>query len=239
MSGSQINTLQLEAAARASREGHVPLVVWGRDELTYAPFLGEYIPPGWRAAVWADTEPLARPKGSDWWHGEQAALFVDSSGFASDYEPALSLREAEDWVECLMHSARGQTFGVGILEAGEFQVYLGLYVKDETSPGIPVESEDFGLCPNCGEEDGEFDYHECSQAPTETEAMTTRCSIHRTETDPADPEVLWSLLVAPGHKALVLCDAGHYVEVTGPALPLDVLLGWADAQTASAERFRT
>jgi hypothetical protein len=68
--------------------------------------------------------------------------------------------------------------------------------------------------------------------------MTTRCTAHRTEADPADPEVLWSLLVAPGHKTFILCDAGHYVEVTGPALPLDVLLGWPDAQTAS-ERFRT
>jgi hypothetical protein len=69
--------------------------------------------------------------------------------------------------------------------------------------------------------------------------MTTRCNAHRTETDPADPEVLWSLLVAPGHEALILCDSGHYVEVTGSVLPLDVLLGWTDAQTASAERFLT
>ncbi len=67
--------------------------------------------------------------------------------------------------------------------------------------------------------------------------MTTRCAVHRTETDPPAPEVLWSLLVAPGHKALMLCDAadaGHYVEVTGSALPLDVLLGWPDAQSLAA-----
>jgi hypothetical protein len=64
--------------------------------------------------------------------------------------------------------------------------------------------------------------------------MTTRCARHRTESDPANPEVLWALTVQPGHKALILCDSGHYVEVTGSALPLDVLLGWPDAQDLSA-----
>ncbi len=64
--------------------------------------------------------------------------------------------------------------------------------------------------------------------------MTTVCTAHRTETDSLAPEVFWSLLVAPGHTALMLCDAGHYVRVTGSALPLDVLLGWPDAQTTSA-----
>ncbi len=64
--------------------------------------------------------------------------------------------------------------------------------------------------------------------------MTTRCAVHRTEADPPTPEILWSLLVAPGHTALMLCDAGHYVEVTGVALPLGVLLGWPDAQSPGA-----
>ncbi len=64
--------------------------------------------------------------------------------------------------------------------------------------------------------------------------MTTVCAAHRTDLDPLGPEVLWSLLVAPGHKALMLCDFGHYVEVIGSALPLDVMLGWPDAQTTSA-----
>lgn len=59
--------------------------------------------------------------------------------------------------------------------------------------------------------------------------MTTVCALHRTELDPPFPEVLWSLLVEPGHKALMLCDSGHYVEVQGPPVPLAVLLGGYEA----------
>ena len=64
--------------------------------------------------------------------------------------------------------------------------------------------------------------------------MTTRCTAHRTETDPADPEVLWSLLVAPGRRSLMLCDVGHYVAVTGSELLLNILLAWPDAQSLGA-----
>lgn len=156
-----IHDIQLTAAAEASRERREPLVPWEGADIRMAPFLGEYVPAGWRPLKW-DEVVVERPRGSDWWHGDEATLFIDATGIGRDDEPCLTYRQAYGWVARLLAST-SETVGVGIREAGQFQVYLGLYVKDDDAPGTPVD-ESHGLCADCGAADGPFDYHDCEAA---------------------------------------------------------------------------
>lgn len=136
MSAEYIRQLQDEAAYRAFEEGQTPLVPWHTGELSHAPYLGDYVPEGWRTATWADV-PLRKPRGSDWWNGDQACLFVDSSGWGDADEPAITFGEADTFVTRLL-DVDGRTWGVGIVQAGQFQVYIGLYIKDDGAPAVNV-----------------------------------------------------------------------------------------------------
>jgi len=67
------------------------------------PFLGYYCPTGWE-----ETE---------------VTYFVDSSGYGSENEPALTLREFGR--ELFPYETGG--YGIGVIESGEFQVIVRLY----------------------------------------------------------------------------------------------------------------
>lgn len=58
-------------------------------------------------------------------------LFCDNSGLGSPSEPALTASQTIEKVNNLLDK-NGQLYGA-ILEAGQFQVYIGIYLKDKTA----------------------------------------------------------------------------------------------------------
>lgn len=82
----------------------------------YIPFMGDYIPRGWR---WAQDN-----EGSD-----LPSLFVDSYGIGSDSEPALSWRKF-----ALEIAADAGRYAYGTIEAGQFQRYVARF---ERVPYVP------------------------------------------------------------------------------------------------------
>jgi hypothetical protein len=77
------------------------------------PFLGDYVPEGWvKFEV----------------NGDHKTYFVDSSGLGEPGEAALTVRE---FLEVLkQYKLSGDPFGFGIIEAGQFQVVVGVYKID-------------------------------------------------------------------------------------------------------------
>jgi hypothetical protein len=83
------------------------------------PFLGDYVPEGWQMV-------------DDY--------FVDSSGFGREGELALTLGQFDQIVQEHVGS------GWAIVEAGEFQVVIGRYVKaHDCAKDMPLEVE-CGVC---------------------------------------------------------------------------------------------
>ena len=103
-----IHALSREAAAEAAAEGKVPFVIDEQDLEDMPPFpfpaLGTYVPAGWEKIN---------------------EYFVDSSGMGADDEASLSIRQF------LKTLTVGR--GYAITEEGQFQVYVGEYVR--LSPG--------------------------------------------------------------------------------------------------------
>lgn len=111
---SQIREMSREAAVRAATNGHKPLCVWqedieairaGRSPARAIPFLGDYIPYGYKALVDGD--------------GKQKTAFVDSSGFGTDRELAMT--------QARFANILNPGDYIAIVEAGEFQVVVGFY----------------------------------------------------------------------------------------------------------------
>jgi hypothetical protein len=113
MSAAAIYQLQAEATAKAARSQKKPYVLWEED-LTVArsdpfavcqliPFLGDYCHPNWERVP--DEDPF----------------FVDSSGWGSEGEPALTIKE--------FFSKLKAGDALGIIEAGQFQVYIARYQR--------------------------------------------------------------------------------------------------------------
>ena len=73
------------------------------------PFLGDHVPDGWVKSNLDD-------------------LFVDSSGWGSPGEPALTLQEFKEKLAGFVRS--GDTYGFGVSQAGQFQVYVSIYRPD-------------------------------------------------------------------------------------------------------------
>lgn len=115
MSQSYIDEIAAEAAAEAEAEGLEPeraesvLAHFKSHGSFNIPFLGDYVPEGWERTTF---EPL----------------FVDSSGFGSDNEPALSVRQFVRKLE--EYSKARDHIALGIIEAGQFQLYVATYRPD-------------------------------------------------------------------------------------------------------------
>lgn len=119
MSNAQIVQMSRDAAMRAAEESKVPLMVWPEDLVDLSlirgiPFLGDYVPRGWKRVGVPEGRCVYKHDGVSCW-------FVDSSGFGADDEPALSI---EQFLGCLEAG-----FGYAIVEAGQFQVHVAKYVK--------------------------------------------------------------------------------------------------------------
>ena len=118
LSVQQIMSEQMRATVKAAALKRQPFVVWPGDPELIAhgraresiPFLGKYVPFGWKRVLDENGDPV--------WY------FVDSSGFGRADERALTL---DAFASILVEG-----HGYGIIEAGEFQVVIGEYVRDET-----------------------------------------------------------------------------------------------------------
>lgn len=145
-------------AARQKRQPLVlysPATV--EDDVRRAPNLGLYLPKGWRRVLDWTGESATPPTvdeiivralslkalgGSRRWaghvDGEDLRLFVDKVGWGAIDEPALTYPELVSNLRSVLDALRvadvvnGKPFpslGVGIVEEGQFQIYLGLFVK--------------------------------------------------------------------------------------------------------------
>jgi hypothetical protein len=114
MSYQSIQSLKDEAAEIAEVEGKTPQFV--RDVLTAYratgrfpfPSLGDYVPVGWERAE--QIEPL----------------LVDKTGRGSEYELALTIKQFVKRLENFEKS--GDPFAVAIIEEGEMQLVVGVFV---------------------------------------------------------------------------------------------------------------
>lgn len=121
MSLGTIRQLSRDAAIRAARDNRIPFTVEPQDlvdwrqrlqsgkliHLTF-PFLGDYLPQGWR-------------------YTEREPLFVDASGCGREDEPALTLR---GFLEALEPNK-----AYAVVESGQFQAYVREYERDDSSAG--------------------------------------------------------------------------------------------------------
>lgn len=132
MSPEVIRSLSAEAALKAARLHKLPLMIEEDDLLLdderlvdfleRMPFLGDYITEGYERVDACDQEALAGiPRAQHY-----KALFVDASGWGTEFEPALTLMEFAKAVRAL-----GPDYGYALAEHGMFQVNIWVYRKVE------------------------------------------------------------------------------------------------------------
>lgn len=102
MSLEAIKSMSEEAAVQAAQNNLEPYTAFtdGDAGVFHCPFLGNHVPGGWKVI---DT------------------FFVDSSGFGSDNEPALSTKQ-------FLSRVKGG-LGYAVAEAGQFQVYIHVFKR--------------------------------------------------------------------------------------------------------------
>ena len=111
-----IRSMERAAARRSQAMGEVPLVFTGEptfEDMRRIPNLGDRCPRGWRRIFY---EPE---------HVCQITYMVDSSGFGTQGEPALT---ANQFLRELQASWKDGT-GYAIISSGQFQVVIGLFEK--------------------------------------------------------------------------------------------------------------
>ena len=133
-SAEVIRDMQTTAAREAARKHRVPYVVWPQDQLDRFPFpfLGTYVPKGWRHLTHAEGGVSQSDHGI--YGNDHLLLFCDNSGWGADDEPALSRSQAIATIKAISAHAykeHGLTVGWAIEEAGQFQVNLAAYAKPE------------------------------------------------------------------------------------------------------------
>ncbi len=115
-----IRDLADQQARRAAREGQQPYVPFDAEEVrqygvsTKIPFpnIGSYRPKGWLLL-------------------EDKTMLVDSSGFGSWGEPALTLPGFR--AKVLEYMQENPKLGYAIIEEGQFQVYIGVFAPKESA----------------------------------------------------------------------------------------------------------
>jgi len=102
MSLEIIDQMSRKAGQKAARLKRQPLVAFTDKDsnVVKCPNFGSYRPKGWRLVK---------------------TLFVDSSGFGSGDEPALTKQQFIETVRA--------GFGYAIIEQGQFQLYIGVFEK--------------------------------------------------------------------------------------------------------------
>lgn len=134
MSLDTIEELSREAGVKAAKHRREPFVVFSAstafEDLRRSPFLGDYVPRGWRPATAKDVGFTTAEHGVYGSDDDGITLFVDSSGMGAPGERALTAEEATALVvRALDHTRTVGTLGVGITTQGQFQVHIGLFLK--------------------------------------------------------------------------------------------------------------
>lgn len=149
-SGAEIRRMQQEATRAAARERREPVVLYSEvdalDDWRSAPFLGEYRPAGW-IPVTVDQLVNVPGVGARLWRvdGEDRALFFcDASGWGSDDELALSGQQQAELARALhgWAASNHETVGVGVVEAGQFQVVLAVWRQSRDYWALRQRHED-------------------------------------------------------------------------------------------------
>lgn len=109
MSLRDIRNLSDKAAREAARQKKTPYVPFDADEVERLtslpfPFLGRYVPKGWELVE---------------------ELFCDATGMGYESEPALTVRALKEKLKAGLEHG----YGYAILEAGQFQVYVGVFKR--------------------------------------------------------------------------------------------------------------
>lgn len=121
MSLETIQAMADDAGRIAAEKHQTPYVLFNEDDILRMPGgerwngrrqfpfpnLGSYTPPKWRKVD---------------------ELFVDSSGFGDESEPALTARQLNQKLLELLQKYKGPV-GIAITEVGQFQLYLGVFRK--------------------------------------------------------------------------------------------------------------
>ena len=97
-----IRYMQRKAARVARRSNREPYVYDGNPDSVRLPFLGDYVPKGWTLT-------------------DRDQLFVDTSGFGSAGEPALTQKQ--------MIASFKTGYGYALVEAGQFQGYVAEFER--------------------------------------------------------------------------------------------------------------
>jgi hypothetical protein len=110
-SADYINSMNRKAARAASAQRQEPYVPFDAEEVQNMrgfpfPYLATYKPKGWKKVE---------------------ELFCDASGFGSESEPALTIRALK--AKMVEYLDKPETYGYAVLSCGQFQVYVGVYLK--------------------------------------------------------------------------------------------------------------
>lgn len=97
MDGATLAAVNRAATRRAQREGREPCLFDGDPDRVRVPYIGDRTPRGWRRT-------------------DRDLMFVDTSGFGREGEPAMTQR-------AFLASLR-PGYGYGIVEQGQFQAYV-------------------------------------------------------------------------------------------------------------------
>ncbi len=108
-----INSMNAEATRRAKTKKFLPLVLGEQEDVDH---LGE---PGYVIPNLGDHCPAGCKMLETW--------LCDYSGFGSDNELALTLRQLKDRMKSCIRD--GKTYGYGIVECGQFQLHLGVFER--------------------------------------------------------------------------------------------------------------
>lgn len=204
MSAQTIRDISDVAAYRAAEEGREPLSIWAKRDATHIPFLGSYCPAGWRRALWSDFYALPRV-GWPWREDEEATFMVDASGFGAPGEPALTVGEFGTFITTPQRPQLD--YGWAIRESGQFQIVVGAYVADDTSPGHPAPSEESVTCEQCGT--AHNDLEECDE-----EGLAANCEHESVDTrDEADGVAFGGAL---HHEVSTCLNCGANLILTEP-----------------------
>jgi hypothetical protein len=192
MGASLIRSISDYQAYEAAQEGKEPLSLWKPEDVHHIPFLGPYVPAGWRRALWADV-PIKPSNVYQPRDDENADFMADKTGMGAENEPALTMTQLQNYAAALV----AEEFGWTVIEEGQFQVVIGLYVADSEAKGTEAPEPD--PCEYCKSIHGPMDEcgeHEC-EGKTEDIAdgvvgngaahvYRCYCTICGTEMDEAD-----------------------------------------------------
>lgn len=147
MSTEAILQLQSRASSEAARRHKHPAVIFSEDtalrDMRSAPWLGTFLHDQWEVLTVGDFAPIlgimpayVRMKVEmklDDDPLEAVDIFVDKSGFGEDDEPALNVTQVGQVALALASYAKEskQTFGIGIVEEGQFQCWLRMYRRQD------------------------------------------------------------------------------------------------------------